>query len=202
MTKQDPLFTTPGWVGADRPRSVRDWSGNSKVYVTTWGDHVHLFADCPGTKGFGADPTVKQVKLSARACTARRGCQRCFGDFWSGTSIEELNRLIEVLHGRIDEGPHRRTRSIIAEKIARRYGEATGGSRSSNARRVVTSRSDPKKPPRVPAKMDATLIPPPSKADAKRRRDQAAAASLGVTVEELRALRRSEQEANRERKTR
>lgn len=200
VSQQNPLITTPSWVSTDRPRFVRDWTESSTVYVTTWGDRVHLFADCPGAKGFGADPTVKQVKLSNRVCTARKTCQRCFGGFWSGRSMEELNRMIEVLHGRIEDGPDRRTRSVIAEKISRRYGGAPEARPQRDPALLVTSRSDPTKSPRSVKKKTAEAPPSRSKRQTKGERDRAAAAALGVTVAELKERRRAENEANRNRK--
>lgn len=218
LPESGSLFTAPSWITADRPRSVKYWTPATTVFVTMWGDKVHLYADCGGTRppGEANRSMARQVPLSDRICAARTGCLKCFGQFWSGPSLAELKTLIDRLHGRIDESPNRRTRSIIAEKINLRVGKSTPGQTSASkrlpspalGRSKVTSagKSRPPKPKTGLAAQSQKPIPAQAtsagKAAAKRQRDQMEAARLGITEAELKARRRAENDANRAKKAR
>lgn len=165
------LIVAPWWVTEDTPRFFREWSNTSIVFVTDWGDRVHLYASCPGTKGFGADSTVIRARLSDRICFARSGCLKCFGEFWGRTSLAELEALIVGLHGRLDSSPGRRTtRSIVAEKITRRKGKL-------------------EVPPPTSARIHPQKTLVHSKTARERARQSQEAARLGLPVSEPRAQR-------------
>lgn len=171
-----PLVSQPPWVTPARPRQLRRWTPATTVWVTTWGDRVHLYPDCPGTSGFGSDGDATEVRLDDRLCAARSGCLKCFGTFFNGSSMAELKATLVKLHGKVDEGPGRRTRSIIADKIKLR------GLGSTQQRGTPSGAASGQKP--RPAVQN--------KAALKRERDRVAAVRLGVSVEELKARRRAE----------
>lgn len=139
---------------------------------------MHLYPDCPGTRGFGSEGGAKEVRLDNRLCAARSACLKCFGDFFSGSSMAELKAMLVKMHGKVDDGPDRRTRSIIADKIRLRgLGRAK-------------QRPEPKGAELKPARAAK------SKTALKRERDQQAARKLGISIGELKARRRAEHDAN------
>jgi hypothetical protein len=167
--------TSAGGVRVGRtPKFFRDWNADTNVFVTTWGNAVHMYADCHGTRGFRharePDPIVYQARLRDPVCVGRRACRKCF-DVWSPSTIDRLDDLLEDLHG------ERRPPSITA----RRQGTHSGS-------RAPASGS--------PSRVATTKRP------AKGERDRLAAAKLGISVAELKARRRAENEANRRRKQR
>lgn len=210
------LINKPKWITADRPRSIADWTPATTVFVTMWGDKVHLYADCDGTRPPGQTDRaeVQQVSLSDRICAARTGCLKCCGEFWSGSSMAELKALIDGLHGRVDESPNRRRRAIIAEKINLRFGkDTTASSSTSSARsaqaspkgRAMVTSAGKSRPPRSSPGLSAPRAAASTsggKAAAKRERARQEAARLGITEAELKARRRAENEANRARNAR
>lgn len=67
------------------------------VYVTTWGNVVHLFHDCHSTRGFrGAnepDPDLYRVPVNDPSCRGRRVCGTCRNvTFANARKIEEQLR--------------------------------------------------------------------------------------------------------------
>jgi len=79
------------------------WSPDTRVFITAWGDVIHLHADCHGIRGFRhvdePDPKVHQVSLRDPVCGNRRACRKCF-DVWSSTTIDRFDGFLEDLHGR------------------------------------------------------------------------------------------------------
>lgn len=105
-------------------RRVRgeDWNGDTNVFVTDWGDKVHLYADCRGLRGFRTagepDPDVHQARLRDPVCRDRGGCGWCFGN-WSPWDIDRLDKVIEALHGGRSDRAVRPSR-LLPEDRARR----------------------------------------------------------------------------------
>lgn len=120
-----PLFEQPPWVTPARPRRLDDWTATTTVFVTSWGDRVHLDPGCPGTKAYGSEGEAVEARLDESICAARRGCLRCFGDFFSESSLARLEQLITDLHGEIDEDQP--ARKVIAAKARLRFGSKTQG---------------------------------------------------------------------------
>jgi hypothetical protein len=178
------------------------WTEKTTVFVTDWGDCVHLYPDCPGTNAFGVESSAVEVALSDRRCAARVGCAKCFGQFFNGTSLAELAALIERLHGRVNDGPGQRTRSVIAQKINLRYGTTQSKtSRASGAGTPISSSGKTRaRGSSATPLLSAAHSEAGSKAAAKRARDQKEAKRRGISVDELRAQRRALHEANRRRK--
>lgn len=85
------------------PRLFRDWSADTNAFLTNWGAAVHMYSDCSGMRGFRhadePDPVVYQARLRDPECRDRRACRKCF-DFWSSTAIDQLDDLLEGLHGK------------------------------------------------------------------------------------------------------
>lgn len=191
------MIEQPRWVTAARPRSIQRWTADTTVWVTTWGDCVHLYHDCPGTKGFGSDGEAHEVRLRSKICAARRGCERCFGQFFNASSLNDLEIMLIKLHGgRVDTSPEGRTRSIIAEKIRRRGLAGRGANRDAgadgNRSAPVSSSGRTKAGSPKPARAGAGRPnPAPSKNALKKQRQRAEAARLGISVKELKARRRA-----------
>lgn len=183
-----------------------NWSADTMVWVTDWGHAVHNNPSCPGIAAFGSRDKSAKVRLDHRLCAVRRACKKCIGEFYGVDSLRALDRLIEKLHGKVDFD--QKAHTLIATTARLRFGDATArppakGRQSNPAVRsaastVVASRGRGN-PPKFSKPTDRrTKTPVPSKAEAKRRRDRAAAAKLGITVEQLKARRRAEQEARSE----
>ena len=172
----------------------KHWSAETMVWVTDWGHAVHNNPSCPGIAAFGSKDQSTKVRLGHRLCAVRRACKKCFGEFYGVDSLRALDRLIVKLHGEVDFDQSART--LIATTARLRFGDAAArpssskraGSRAGAASSKAIVSSGRSSPPK------ATSL---SKAEAKRRRDRAAATSLGISVEELKAQRRREQEAAR-----
>lgn len=153
---------------------ARNWSADTNVYVTPLGDAVHQYSNCHGMRGFRhveeADPVIHQVRLRDPVCAERRACRKCF-DMWSPSVLDHFDHFLEGLHG---------TRQ-----------SSYGPRHVASPRRVVprlangTSRRAPQARPTTTLKAD---------------RDSAAAAKLGLSVEQLKARRRAEHEENRRKK--
>lgn len=90
----------------------RNWTEDLKVHITAWGDVVHLFYDCPGTRGFTPvgqpEPPVFPAVLRDPVCADRRACRICFND-WSSDTIAGFDEWLRRLHGgrRQSTGKHR-----------------------------------------------------------------------------------------------
>lgn len=101
-----PPATSPVSTGASFLRR-RDWSADSKVYVTPWGDRVHRYHDCHGMRGFRhanePDPEIIIVSLRDPVCAARPACRKCFD--WSVSRYNEFDQFMEDLHGPADPRP-------------------------------------------------------------------------------------------------
>ena len=196
----------------------KSWSAETMVWVTDWGHAVHNSPSCPGIAAFGSKDQSTRVRLDNRLCAVRRACKKCFAEFYGVDSLRALDRLIEKLHGEVDFDQQART--LIATTARLRVGDATArpssskgpGSRAKptpSTHAIVSSgRSSPPKVSRqskAEAKRErdlaaASTLGNQSKAEAKRERDLAAASRLGITVPELRARRRNEQDLKRARK--
>jgi len=95
---------------AQLPKTVgskRGPSGETPVYVTKWGNVVHMYSDCHSTRGFRnqleADPFIYQVLVKDPCCRGRKTCGTCSRhDSMRGRKIEQVLRR---LHGEaFDEG--------------------------------------------------------------------------------------------------
>lgn len=115
-----PLFDQPAWVTPTRPRRLQDWGPSTTVFVTSWGDSVHLYRNCQGTKAYGSDGEVIEARLQDQVCAARRGCGRCFGEFFSESTLASLEQLLIDLHGEVDRDQP--ARKVIAAKARLRFG--------------------------------------------------------------------------------
>lgn len=168
---------------------------------------MHLYPDCPGTKAYGSGGPVRKVHLKDRICAARSGCAKCFGEFFGESSRRDLVRLINRLHGAIDEDQP--ARKVIAAKARLRFGDAPTATAGAPGRGRITSvgtskgaeessgvtREARKKPKQTTpgSRSPRSMV---SKAEAKRERDRLAAAKLGITVEQLKEQRRAKHQEN------
>lgn len=154
----------PSVLGTRRAGATRkvfhDWNADTNVFVTIWGNAVHMYADCSGMRGFRhvgePDPIVDQARLRDPVCRDRRACRKCF-DFWSASAIDGLDDLLEDLHG------HRRPLSVIA-----RSRSAPAGHQSTSPIRVRSTAS------------------PSAPGASKSERDRAAAGKLLISVQSSR----------------
>ena len=81
------------------------------VYVTTWGNVVHLFHDCHKTRGFRgpqeADPDLYRVPVQDPSCRGRRVCGGCKGS--SAVSAKKVDEQLRRFHGKpFDESEWKR----------------------------------------------------------------------------------------------
>ena len=76
------------------------------LFVTSWGNVVHLYYDCHGTRGFRhvGEPDNAVYKVEARdpCCRGRRVCRVCEPEQGIGW-VALLTRLLVGLHGRMLE---------------------------------------------------------------------------------------------------
>lgn len=83
-------------------RFRKDWHADTNVFVTPWGDVVHMYADCFGTRGFrhgsDPDPVIHQARLRDPICGDRRACRMCF-DYLSRETLDRFDEFLEALHG-------------------------------------------------------------------------------------------------------
>lgn len=72
------------------------------VFVTAWGNVVHLDLDCPSARGFRhtaePDPPTYQVPANHPCCRGRRTCRTC-GDSPGHLARERMDRVLVSLHG-------------------------------------------------------------------------------------------------------
>ena len=74
----------------------------SPVYVTKWGNVVHLYWDCPNARGFRQrgepDADVFKVTVGDPCCRGRRVCATCKNG--SGVAGADVERKLRSLHGK------------------------------------------------------------------------------------------------------
>ena len=91
----------PGIAG---PSAIGHWKPDRVVYLTDWGDVVHIDHDCPGIWGFRSHgeppPVIFSVTLRDPRCGGRRGCMKCIGAHWSNHVLQQLENQINNLHGK------------------------------------------------------------------------------------------------------
>lgn len=72
------------------------------VYVTRWGNAVHLWSDCRNARGFRhqgeEDPLIYAVKPSDPCCRGRSVCGGCARG--EGVTTAQVDRLLRKYHGR------------------------------------------------------------------------------------------------------
>lgn len=100
-------------AGGVRPRpaatdaSIRRAAGDeplpatTSVYVTTWGQVVHLHHDCPSARGFRhvgePDPDLYKVEARDPSCKGRRVCGTCKNR--ASVLARRIEYLLKSLHG-------------------------------------------------------------------------------------------------------
>lgn len=103
QTKVGSPRTSPRPPAIAGPSATGSWKPDRVVYLTDWGDVVHIDQDCPGIWGFRSHneppPIIYSVTLRDRRCGGRRGCRKCIGGRWSNHVLQQLETQINNLHG-------------------------------------------------------------------------------------------------------
>lgn len=82
-------------------KSVGKVGNDTTVFVTKWGNVVHLYANCHSARGFRKaaekDPSIYRVPVKDPSCRGRRVCGTCKNA--SGFKAKSVDEVLRRLHG-------------------------------------------------------------------------------------------------------